>query len=545
MEIKKSHKGLFTKKAKSHNMGVQEFAKHVLSHKEDYPTSTIKQANFARNAKKFKHQDGGYQNNTGYLPNYSTSNNPFNVIPSNTITMQGVPHPILAISNKGEVKYLPANSKLHKFKGNKVFELPIYQLGSYYNDSYVREPLNIQTYTSTIPDLKVNPNISIIPKQPEPLRKDTAFNINSALNPDMLKQSQDRVNQLLVEKQKEQKDYAKQVLRNSRQQKFANTLDQIGQFGAPIFGLQQGLYALSNMVEQRRQLNSAYSRMATDFNDTFSYAPIDYGSSDNQAYGYYKAGGLTPNKARQILHDKYIKGKKLTDKQRKFFGAMSQGNTLKYEEGGDVEQNNYETDPYNYEIDPLTFLYDEQDSQDQTQAQDEEDLSYMDENDKLAMEILSWNTDTDLRLNKNRDDINTDSSEVIPTGDINYKSELKGNSIAAKNNNPGNIKYASWMQKYGAVPGSTATDGGRFAKFPTVSHALKAREALLKGKLYANKTVDEALTLYSGKGGYNGSIYPQIRHKKMRDLTESEMDELTKRQIIREDRKVAKQLGLI
>jgi len=53
--IKKSHEGLFTAKAKKAGMGVQEFARHVLSHKSDYDEATIKQANFAKNAKKWKH----------------------------------------------------------------------------------------------------------------------------------------------------------------------------------------------------------------------------------------------------------------------------------------------------------------------------------------------------------------------------------------------------------------------------------------------------------------------------------------------------------
>lgn len=43
-----------------------------------------------------------------------------------------------------------------------------------------------------------------------------------------------------------------------------------------------------------------------------------------------KKGGLTPNKAREILHDGTAQGHKLTDKQRRYFGAMSKGNTLKY-----------------------------------------------------------------------------------------------------------------------------------------------------------------------------------------------------------------------
>lgn len=41
----------------------------------------------------------------------------------------------------------------------------------------------------------------------------------------------------------------------------------------------------------------------------------------------YKKGGLTPNKAREILHDGTAQGKPLTDKQRRFFGAMSKGHT--------------------------------------------------------------------------------------------------------------------------------------------------------------------------------------------------------------------------
>lgn len=46
-----------------------------------------------------------------------------------------------------------------------------------------------------------------------------------------------------------------------------------------------------------------------------------------QAIGRYAKGGITPNKAREILHDGTAQGKKLTDKQRRFFGAMSKGHT--------------------------------------------------------------------------------------------------------------------------------------------------------------------------------------------------------------------------
>jgi hypothetical protein len=48
-------------------------------------------------------------------------------------------------------------------------------------------------------------------------------------------------------------------------------------------------------------------------------------------------GGLTAKKARMILHDKHINGKPLTDKQRRFFGAISSGASIKMACGGEVK----------------------------------------------------------------------------------------------------------------------------------------------------------------------------------------------------------------
>lgn len=53
IHIKKSHRGLFTKEAKEHGMGVQEFASNVLANKDKYSPEVVKRANFARNATKF------------------------------------------------------------------------------------------------------------------------------------------------------------------------------------------------------------------------------------------------------------------------------------------------------------------------------------------------------------------------------------------------------------------------------------------------------------------------------------------------------------
>lgn len=59
IHIKKKNRGKFTESAKRAGMGVQEYARHVLANKDKYSSTLVKRANFARNAKKFKHEDGG------------------------------------------------------------------------------------------------------------------------------------------------------------------------------------------------------------------------------------------------------------------------------------------------------------------------------------------------------------------------------------------------------------------------------------------------------------------------------------------------------
>ena len=59
IHIKKKNRGKFTAAAKRAGMGVQEFARHVLANKNKYSSTLVKRANFARNSKKFKHENGG------------------------------------------------------------------------------------------------------------------------------------------------------------------------------------------------------------------------------------------------------------------------------------------------------------------------------------------------------------------------------------------------------------------------------------------------------------------------------------------------------
>lgn len=75
-------------------------------------------------------QNGGYINNTGYLPQFKTSQNPYNIIPSNDITMNGVPQDLLAIPNVGKPQVMPANSGKYKFpNATHVTEIPLAKNG--------------------------------------------------------------------------------------------------------------------------------------------------------------------------------------------------------------------------------------------------------------------------------------------------------------------------------------------------------------------------------------------------------------------------------
>lgn len=90
--IKKENRGKFTESANRANMGVQEYARHILANKEDYSPTLIKRANFARNfggRKAFggdlNTYGGTYNGGLEYINNGSThEQNPFDGVPMGT-----------------------------------------------------------------------------------------------------------------------------------------------------------------------------------------------------------------------------------------------------------------------------------------------------------------------------------------------------------------------------------------------------------------------------------------------------------------------------
>ena len=59
INIKPENRGKFTAAAERRDMGVQEFASKVLANKEDYSSTMVKRANFAKNAASWQKADGG------------------------------------------------------------------------------------------------------------------------------------------------------------------------------------------------------------------------------------------------------------------------------------------------------------------------------------------------------------------------------------------------------------------------------------------------------------------------------------------------------
>jgi hypothetical protein len=65
----------------------------------------------------------------GYKRNSPDVNNPYNVIPSNQITMRGVDFPVLGVDNMGNRRLMePGND--YTFPGNYVTEFPMKNMGN-------------------------------------------------------------------------------------------------------------------------------------------------------------------------------------------------------------------------------------------------------------------------------------------------------------------------------------------------------------------------------------------------------------------------------
>ena len=79
-------------------------------------------------AERKKYQSGGFSTE-GYKRNSPDVNNPYNVIPSNQITMKGVDFPVLGVDNFGNRQLMEPGSD-YTFPGNYVKEFPMRNMGN-------------------------------------------------------------------------------------------------------------------------------------------------------------------------------------------------------------------------------------------------------------------------------------------------------------------------------------------------------------------------------------------------------------------------------
>jgi len=98
-------------------------------------------------------------------------------------------------------------------------------------------------------------------------------------------------------------------------------------------------------------------------------------------------------------------------------------------------------------------------------------------------------------------------------------------SMAQRHNNPGNMKFEKWMEKYGATPGeldNITKDGTRYAQFPDMESGITAMQTKMFDRpTYGNRSVKDAVNLWTGNVPY--SKLPQdLVNRKMNSLSAEE-----------------------
>lgn len=132
---------------------------------------------------------------------------------------------------------------------------------------------------------------------------------------------------------------------------------------------------------------------------------------------------------------------------------------------------------------------------------------------------------------------------IQPNDNTNTSNNTSDLSVAQRHNNPGNMKYAAWMSKYGAVrgePDNIDHDGSYYAKFPDMQTGLNALKQQLHRPLYLGKTVEEAISSWTGGHPYNTDL-GGLKGKRVADLSENELNGLVNVITKGEDSKVYNQ----
>jgi len=112
ININPANKGKFTEWAASRGMGVQEAANKVMANKDKYPTNVVQMANFARNAAKWKKQDGGEIDALDTL---------YNRMPVQTESYQGQPEQV--VLPDGTIQSVKATQSHENMSDNEITDV--------------------------------------------------------------------------------------------------------------------------------------------------------------------------------------------------------------------------------------------------------------------------------------------------------------------------------------------------------------------------------------------------------------------------------------
>lgn len=143
--IKPSHRGRFT----AYKERTGKTTEEALHSKDPH---VRKMAQFAQNAKHWNHKQHGGLSIDGYKNDSDDRFNDYNIIPSNSITMENVDQPLMLYGDGGEVVYAEPGQDYVLPNSQSVLEIPIAQQG--YNPVQEQQRYN-QFFPKTLRD-KVN-----------------------------------------------------------------------------------------------------------------------------------------------------------------------------------------------------------------------------------------------------------------------------------------------------------------------------------------------------------------------------------------------------
>jgi len=584
IHIDPSKKGTFTAAAKKHGKSVQAFASQVLANKENYSPAMVKKANFARNAKKWKKGEDGIQlSDTGYQYDSPDKNKKKLRIPSNHITMDKVPFPVFGVSDTGDSQYMVPGEEYY-YDGSYVDETPL-SAANGLSSAKAKEMLRDGTahgkkltakqkryfgwiagggHAQNGMNLNVNPlgNIVGTPQQRE------AANLEAqrlAAKYKLMDPSNMQIGQYLPQ----YVDEAGNPYRGAPTRQLPTTVPD--SINLEDIKSEQGMYwyedphtgdpvDIDPTALRAPRFQKPKQQVAMDL---MKRAPVA-GSTSSLWFGgrlkYKNGGSITPITPSTVK----INGPSHDNGGVPFMGIEAEGGetAFKSDDGSVYIMGNM--------INPLTGRKFKEDSK--RIAKKEQQMSELmdysielvnDADIKDKYDILKFNSGRvqfqgaakkKQELKQSQEhlsniqqamldyaeewgiDPGAFSRNQIRPAKYEFGGRIKAQngkklSLAERHNNPGNLKWAKWMEKYGAVKGEPGTDGGNFAKFPTMESGQSAMIALLKDKKYSGKSVEDAIKTWTNNQSYK-NIPQDLRNKKVSELDPTQfvnlLDTITK-----------------